>query len=81
MISLLLKGEDVTRMYERVVLVRPVPLDFDDDVMGPGSHATIVDLVDEGVVILEFDLDAPDLVGGKRFQTALATVYDFAPVR
>lgn len=67
----------MTKLYERVVLVRPVPLDFDDDVMIPGSRATVVDLVDEGVVILEFDLDAPELVGGKRYETALATVYDF----
>lgn len=74
-------GEDMTRLYERVILVRPVVLDFDDDVMGPGSHATVVDLVDEGVVVLEFDIDSPELVGGKRYQTALATVHDFAPVR
>lgn len=71
----------MTRMYERVMLVKPIPLDFDDDVMAPGSRATIVDLVDEGVVLLEFDFDAPELIGGKRYGTACATIYDFVPVQ
>jgi len=67
-------------MYERVVLVRPLPLDFDDGVMHIGSEATVVDLVDDGVVLLEFDLDAPEVVGGQEFKSALATVHDFVTV-
>lgn len=70
----------MTRMYERVVLVRPLSLDFENDVMGPGRSATVVDLVDEGVVILEFDVEAPELIGGKRYHTALASVHDFVPM-
>ena len=71
----------MTKMYERVMLVRPLPLDFADDIMDIGSEATVVDLVDYGVVLLEFDLDDPDLEGGKTFKSALATVHDFVSVQ
>jgi hypothetical protein len=48
--------------------------------MKPGAEATIVDLLDDDVVLLEFDLDAPELEGGKAFQSTVATVHDFVPV-
>lgn len=67
-------------MYERVMLVRPVHLDFTGDVMRPGAEATIVDLLDDDVVLLEFDLDAPELEGGTSFHSSIATVHDFVPV-
>jgi hypothetical protein len=62
------------------MLVRPVHLDLTGDIMEPGVEATIVDLLDDDVVLLEFDLDAPELVGGKTFQSTVATVDDFVPV-
>ena len=68
-----------TRMYERVVLTKPVHLDFHGSVMVTGSEAVIVDFVDEGVVILEFAFPAPELVGGSRYETALANCNDFQP--
>ena len=71
----------MTRMYERVMLVRPLPLDFDDNVMDVGSEATVVDLVDFDVVLLEFDFDDPALEGEKSFKSALATVHDFVSVQ
>ena len=67
-------------MYEQVKLVRPVHLDFSDDIMKPGTKGTIVDLIDDGVVLIEFDFDAPELVGGKTYKTAVATVHDFVSV-
>jgi hypothetical protein len=67
-------------MYERVMLVRPLHLDFTGDIMDAGAEATVVDLIDDGVVLLEFDLDDPRLVGGKRFESTVATVHDFVPV-
>jgi len=68
------------RLYERVMLVRPLHLDLTGGVMQPGVEATIVDLLDDDVVLIEFDLDAPELVGGKRFEATVATVHDFVPV-
>jgi hypothetical protein len=68
-------------MYERVMLVRPLHLDFADDVMHVGSEATVVDLVDDGIVLLEFDLDSPEFDGGVEFKSALATVHDFVTVQ
>lgn len=70
----------MTRMYERVMLVRPLHLDFTGDLMDRGSEATVVDLIDDGVVLLEFDLDDPSLVGGKRFESTVATIHDFVAV-
>lgn len=70
----------MVRLYERVMLIQPVHLDLTGGVMAPGVEATIVDLLDDDVVIIEFDLDAPELVGGKRFESTVATVYDFVPV-
>ena len=71
----------VTRMYERVMLLKPLHLDFSDDIMRVGAEATVVDLIDEGVVLLEFDLDDPELVGETRYESAVATVDDFVPVQ
>jgi len=70
----------VARLYERVMLIQPVHLDLTGGVMAPGAEATIVDLIDDGVVLLEFDFDAPELVGGKRFQSTFANVHDFVAV-
>ena len=65
-------------MYERVMLVRPLHLDFTGAVMVAGAEATVVDLLDDGVVLLEFDLDDP--VIGERHESTVATVHDFVPV-
>ena len=70
----------MTRMYERVMLVRPVHLDFSGTLMRPGSEATVVDLIDDGLVVLEFDFDAPELIGGKKFASTIANICDFVPV-
>ena len=70
----------MTKLYERVRLVRAVHLDFTGDLMSPGVEATVVDLIDDDVVLLEFDFDAPELVGGKRFESTVATVHDFVTV-
>lgn len=70
----------MAKLYERVKLVRPVYLDFTGDRMEPGTEATVVDLLDDDVVLIEFDLDAPHLVGGKSFGSTVATVHDFVPV-
>ena len=67
----------MTNMYEQVVLVRPLHLDFTGARMEPGAEAVVVDLLDDDVVLLEFDLDAPELVGGKRFESTVASVHDF----
>ena len=71
----------MTKMYECVVLVRPIPLDFVDDVMSAGSRATVIDLVDDDVVILEFDSETPELAGIKSSRSATATIDDFIPLR
>jgi len=71
----------VAKLYERVKLLRPIHLDFTGDIMEAGSEAVIVDLLDDGVVLIEFDLDAPELVGGKRFAETVATVYDFVSIQ
>jgi len=71
----------VSKMYERVKLVRAIHLDFTGDIMAPGTEATIVDLLDDGVVLIEFDLDAPELVGGMRFAETVATIHDFVTVQ
>jgi hypothetical protein len=71
----------VPKMYERVKLVNPVHLDFTGGVMSPGTEAIIVDLLDDDVVLIEFDLDAPELAGGKRFAETVATVHDFVTVQ
>jgi len=71
----------MAKLYERVKLVRPIHLDFTGDVIEPGAEATIVDLLDDDVVLIEFDFDAPELVGGKRFAETVATVFDFVTVR
>lgn len=70
----------MTKMYERVKLVRPIYLDFTGDLMKAGTEATVVDLIDDGVVLIEFDIDAPELVGGKRFQSTMAKIHDIVPV-
>jgi hypothetical protein len=70
----------MTKMYEQVVLVRPLHLDFTGAVMKPGAKAVVVDLIDDDVVLLEFDLDAPELVGGKRMESTVATTSDFVPI-
>ena len=72
----------MANLYERVVLVRPVHLDFTGDVMAPGAEATVVDLLDDGVVLLEFDfdLDKLELVGAPQSWSTIATVYDFIPI-
>jgi len=70
----------VANLYERVMLVRPLHLDFTGDVMKPGAEATIVDLLDDDVVLLEFDFDKPELVGGTQSWATIATVHDFVPV-
>ena len=31
--------------------------------------------------LIEFDLDDPELVGGKRFETTIASVHDLVPVQ
>lgn len=67
-------------MYERVKLIRPIHLDFTGDVMKAGTEATVVDLIDDGVVLIEFDFDAPELVGGKRFESTVAKVHDLVSV-
>ena len=67
----------MTKMYEEVVLVRPLHLDFTGAIMEPGAKAVVVDLIDDDVVILEFDLDAPQLVGGKRYESTVASIHDF----
>lgn len=68
------------RLYERVVLTKPVMLDFVGDVMAVGRDAVIVDFIDENEVILEFAFPAPELEGGQRYETAYATCDDFRPV-
>ena len=78
--GLFAREETVTRMYERVMLVKPLHLDFTGDIVGAGVEATVVDLLDDDVVLLEFDLDDPVLVGGKRFESTVATVHDFVTV-
>jgi len=70
----------MTKMYEQVVLVRPLHLDFTGAIMAPGVQAVVVDLIDDDVVLLEFDLEAPELEGGKRFESTIATIHDFVPV-
>ena len=69
-----------TRMYEKVVLTKPVILDFRGDVMAIGRDAVVVDFIDEGEVILEFAFPAPELEGGHRFETAFARCDDFRPI-
>ena len=68
-------------MYARVKLVRPIHLDFTGDVMEVGAEATVVDLLDDDVVLIEFDLDAPELVGGTRFESTIASVHDLVMVQ
>ena len=70
----------MVKLYERVMLVRPVHLDFTGEQMAPGVEATVVDLLDDDVVLLEFDLDAPELVGGKSFHSTAASVHDFVSI-
>ncbi len=67
----------MAKLYERVMLVRPVHLDFTGDVMSPGVEATVVDLIDDDVVLLEFDLDKAD---GAHSESTIATVHDFVTV-
>ena len=64
----------MAKLYERVMLVRPVHLDFTGEIMKPGAEATIVDLLDDDIVLLEFDLDVPEAA------STVATVHDFVPV-
>jgi len=71
----------VAKMYERVKLVRPVHLDFTGDLVEAGTEATVVDLLDDDVVLIEFDLEDPELVGGKRFAETVATVHDFVTIQ
>jgi len=71
----------VPKMYERVKLVKPIHLDFTGDVMGPGTEATIVDLLDDDVVLIEFDLDEQGINGGPRVAETVATVHDFVTVQ
>jgi hypothetical protein len=68
------------RLYERVVLTKPVVLDFVGDIMAIGRDAIVVDFVDENEVILEFAFAAPELEGGQRFETATASCDDFRPM-
>lgn len=68
------------RMYERVVLTKPVILDFRGDVMSVGRDAVIVDFIDSGEVVLEFSFLAPELESGRRFETAYARCDDFRVV-
>lgn len=70
----------MAKMYERVKLVRPIHLDFSGDIVEAGTEATIVDLLDDGVVLIEFDLEDAELVGGRRFAETVATVHDFVSV-
>ena len=70
----------MSRLYERVRLINSIYLDFTGDVMKAGSEATVVDLLDDDVVLIEFDFEEPGLVGGKRFETATAMVYDLVAV-
>ena len=70
----------MTKMYEQVVLVRPLHLDFTGAIMEPGAKAVVVDLLDDDVVLLEFDLDAPELVTGKRFESTMASTSDFVRI-
>lgn len=70
----------MANLYERVILVRPLHLDFTGDVMRPGAEATIVDLLDDGVVLLEFDFEEPELSSTTQSWATVATVYDFVPV-
>lgn len=67
-------------MYERVKLVRPIHLDLTGDVMKAGTEATVVDLIDDDLVLIEFDFDAPELVGGKRFESTFAKIHDLVSV-
>jgi hypothetical protein len=71
----------VPKMYERVKLVKPIYLDFTGAVMGPGTEATIVDLLDDDVVLIEFDLDEQGVNGGPRVVETVATVFDFIPIQ
>lgn len=70
----------MTKMYEQVVLVRPLHLDFTGAIMEPGVRAVVIDLLDDDVVLLEFDLDDPDLVTGKRVESTMASTSDFVRV-
>ena len=64
----------MAKLYERVMLVRPVHLDFTGEIMKPGAEATIVDLLDDDVVLLEFHLDSPEVA------STTASVHDFVTV-
>ena len=71
----------MAKMYERVKLVRPIHLDFTGDIVDVGTEATVVDLLDDGVVLIEFDLEDAELVGGKRFAETVATIHDFVSIQ
>ncbi|MGD9726557.1 MAG: hypothetical protein AB7L09_01180 [Nitrospira sp.] len=66
----------MAKMYERVRLVRPIHLDFTGDIMEAGTEATVVDLLDDDVVLIEFDVDTVEQGGGKRVESTIATVFD-----
>ena len=67
----------MAKLYERVKLVRPLHLDFTGHVMSVGSEATVVDLLDDDVVLIEFDLDGSDL----QFAETVASVHDLVPIQ
>lgn len=66
------------RMYERVLLIRPLYLDFTGDIIKPGVEAIVVDLIDDDVVLIEFDNEKTH-VG--MLKSAVASIYDFIPLR
>lgn len=71
----------VAKMYERVKLVRPVYLDFTGVRMEPGTEAIVIDLLDDDVVLIEFDIDDPELVGGKSYGSTAASIHDLVTVQ
>ena len=70
----------MAKMYQRVKLVRPLHLDLTGDVMQAGTEATVIDLIDDDVVLIEFDVDAPELVGGKSFHSTFANLHDLVTI-
>ena len=62
----------VAKMYERVKLVRPIHVDFTGALVEAGTEATVIDLLDDDAVLIEFDEDEA--------QATIAKVYDIVPV-
>ena len=70
----------MAKMYERVKLVRPIHLDLTGGVAEAGTEATIIDLLDDDVVLIEFDIEFCGLERGAGYYATVAKVHDIVTV-